>query len=128
MNLPLNEIAGPEVSPLLRKAIERTMWDAMNFNLYNELPKHLREYIDDSEYPQQQTMRYALLRNLNKVYRKGNFSEAQWDTAQELEAGMSTEFGKLVKVSNYETLNRVVVTTNIMQFELWHTRTVVVYN
>ena len=83
MTLPLNEIAGPEVSPLLRKAIERTMWDAMNFNLYNELPKHLREYIDDSEYPQQQTMRYALLRNLNKVYRKGNFSEAQWDTAQE---------------------------------------------
>ena len=48
--------------------------------------------------------------------------------AQELEAGMSTEFGKLVKVSHYETLNRVVVTTNIMQFELWHTRTVVVYN
>jgi hypothetical protein len=82
MNLPLNEIAGPEVSPLLRKAIERTMWDAMNFNLYNELPKHLREIIDDSEYPQQETMRYALLRNLYKVYGKGNFSEAQWDTAR----------------------------------------------
>jgi hypothetical protein len=48
--------------------------------------------------------------------------------AQELEAGMSTEFGKLVKVSNYETLNRVVVTTNIMQFDLKAKQTVVVYN
>jgi hypothetical protein len=47
--------------------------------------------------------------------------------AQELEAGMSTEFGKLVKVTKQINGN-IVLTTNMMQFDLKAKQTVVVYN
>ena len=70
--IPSKDLEGPETSPLIAKAIDRTMWDAMNFDLYETLPQRMQEKVDASEYPQQLTMRYVLARNIIKAMGETN--------------------------------------------------------
>lgn len=70
--IPFKDLEGPQTSPLIAKAIDRTMWDAMNFDLYETLPQRIQEKVDASDYPQQLTMRYVLARNITKVMNETN--------------------------------------------------------